>query len=60
MAQTRTNSSLKVTKVQDPSTQALQSAVNAALPGTDFYKKMAQNMFKAHREFLGMPRLLNQ
>ncbi len=50
------NSSLQITKALDPSTQALQKAVNAALPGQDFYAKMAQNMFKAHRQFIGMSR----
>ncbi|KAH8890243.1 hypothetical protein GQ53DRAFT_722185 [Thozetella sp. PMI_491] len=52
LAQVAQNSSLKITKALDASTQEVQDEVDAALPGQEFYAKMAQNMFKAHRAFI--------
>jgi hypothetical protein len=53
LAQITANSSLEITLADDPSTTALETAVDDALPGTDFMIQMAQNMFKAHKEWLG-------
>lgn len=52
LAQVAANSSLAIPSILDASTQELEDAVEDALPGTDFYVEMAQNMFKAHRKFL--------
>ncbi|KAK3328113.1 flavin-containing amine oxidoreductase-domain containing protein [Cercophora scortea] len=51
-AQIAQNSSLTITTPVNPSTLELQEKVAKALPGQDFYVEMAQNMFKAHREWL--------
>ncbi|EFW99432.1 L-amino acid oxidase [Grosmannia clavigera kw1407] len=53
VAQKNANASLAITKPEDASTTALQDKVDAALPGDAFYVAMAQNMFKAHREWIG-------
>lgn len=53
VAEKNANASLVITKPDDASTQALQDKVDAALPGDSFYVAMAQNMFKAHSEWLG-------
>jgi len=54
VAETRTNSSLVITKPLDESTQELQSKVAEYVPrGGEFYEMMAKNMFKAHREWIG-------
>ncbi|KAK3326101.1 flavin-containing amine oxidoreductase-domain containing protein [Apodospora peruviana] len=46
------NSSLKITNVPDKSALELSEKVEEALPGEEFMVEMAQNMFKAHREWL--------
>jgi hypothetical protein len=51
-AQVAANASLAIPSILDNSTQELQKAVEDSLPGAEFYVKVAQNMFKAHREFL--------
>jgi monoamine oxidase len=53
VSQIAANSSLTVPSILDASTQELQDKVNSALPGEEFMVEMAQNMFKAHREWLG-------
>lgn len=58
-AQVAANSSLKVPSILDKSTLELQEEVDKALPGQEFFVKMAVNMFKAHREFLGKLQLLD-
>lgn len=55
LAQVSANSSLKMPSILDASTQELAEKVAEALPGQEFMVKMAQNMFKAHREYLGKP-----
>lgn len=52
VAQIEADPSLSLPKIVDPETSALMEKVEAALPGPEFFIKMAQNMFKAHREFI--------
>ena len=52
VAQIAANSSLTITRVANPETAALLEKVEEALPGEEFFVKMAQNMFKAHREWI--------
>ncbi|KAK0372862.1 L-amino-acid oxidase [Colletotrichum limetticola] len=52
LAQIAANSSLAVATVYDESTNTLNEKIDEYLPGSDFSVRMAQNMFKAHREFL--------
>lgn len=51
-AQVAANASLETPSILDKSTQNLETAIEHALPGAEFYVAMAENMFKAHREFL--------
>lgn len=53
-AQVAANASLAVSSVLNPSTQDLAEKLSSTLPGVEFMVEMAQNMFKAHREWLGM------
>ncbi len=53
ITQASKNSSLKVPQVLDASTKKLESEIDSILPGESFYVEMAQNMFKAHREWIG-------
>lgn len=53
LAQIAANSSLAAaTTVYDEATSSLDETVDEYMPGSDFSVRMAQNMFKAHREFL--------
>lgn len=53
LAQIAANSSLAAaTTVYDEATNSLDETVDEYMPGSDFSVRMAQNMFKAHREFL--------
>lgn len=52
VAEVEANASLSATAPLDPSTQQLQATVDAILD-PDFLEKMAENMFVAHRDWLG-------
>ncbi|KAG6356355.1 hypothetical protein INS49_015743 [Diaporthe citri] len=53
LAQIAANSSLAAAAtVYDDATNSLDEMVDEYMPGSDFSVRMAQNMFKAHREFL--------
>ncbi|KEY68452.1 hypothetical protein S7711_01226, partial [Stachybotrys chartarum IBT 7711] len=52
VGQVQANSSLANPNVLDPETLALNDELLANLPGPDFFVDMAQNMFRAHREFI--------
>jgi hypothetical protein len=44
-------------KAQDNSTKALAVAVDEYMPGSNFSILLAKNMYKAHKDWLGMPLL---
>ncbi|KAF5261569.1 hypothetical protein FOXYS1_7740 [Fusarium oxysporum] len=46
------NTSLSPASVNDPMTQDLQTKVDTFMPGSEFSTLMAQNMFKAHKQWL--------
>ncbi|KAM7189552.1 Flavin containing amine oxidoreductase domain containing protein [Naviculisporaceae sp. PSN 640] len=52
VAQIQADPSLSITDIVDPETLHLMEQVEAAVPGPEFFVKMAQNMFKAHREYI--------
>jgi hypothetical protein len=52
VSQISRNSSLRVPSILANSTLEVQDQIEELLPGNDFYIKMAQNMFKAHREWI--------
>ncbi|EGO61010.1 hypothetical protein NEUTE1DRAFT_76687 [Neurospora tetrasperma FGSC 2508] len=53
LAELAANSSLALTRVSNNSTKSLSEKVDAFLPDTDkFFAEMAQNMFKAHADWL--------
>jgi len=60
VAQVAANSSIELASVMDNSTVEAQANVDAALPGEEFYVKMAENMFKAHAEWIGKTFLRNK
>lgn len=53
VAQVADNASLSIPTVYDASTQALEDKIASVTTSDEFYIKMANNMFEAHREFLG-------
>lgn len=53
VTQVADNASLSIPSVYDTNTQALIDAVGEVTSSDSFYAKMAENMFAAHREFLG-------
>jgi hypothetical protein len=54
VAQIEANASLAPPTVLDADTQKLQASVASFLPKASFALEMANNMFKAHKEWLGM------
>ncbi|KAK4207126.1 flavin-containing amine oxidoreductase-domain containing protein [Rhypophila decipiens] len=52
VAQIEADPSLSLPKIVDPGTLALAEKVVSAMPGPEFFVQMAQNMFKAHREWI--------
>lgn len=53
IAQTRNNSALTVASVLNPSTEALEEKSDAITSNTTFMIELANNTFKAHKDFLG-------
>ncbi|KAI0164376.1 flavin-containing amine oxidoreductase [Hypoxylon sp. FL1284] len=52
IAQTRSNPNLTVSSPMNPSTKALQEKINAVTSNETFMIELANNTFKAHRDFL--------
>ncbi|TDZ33090.1 L-amino-acid oxidase [Colletotrichum spinosum] len=52
LAQIAANSSLAAATVYDASTNTLNDEVDEYMPGSDFSVRMAQNMYKAHGEWV--------
>ncbi|KAI6090007.1 flavin-containing amine oxidoreductase [Hypoxylon rubiginosum] len=52
IAQTRNNSALTVASVLNPSTEALEEKSDAITSNTTFMIELANNTFKAHKDFL--------
>lgn len=53
IAQTRNNSALTISNPLNPSTQTLEDKVDAVTSNTTFMIELANNTFKAHKDFLG-------
>ncbi|KAI4866707.1 flavin-containing amine oxidoreductase [Hypoxylon rubiginosum] len=52
IAQTRNNSALTISNPLNPSTQTLEDKVDAVTSNTTFMIELANNTFKAHKDFL--------
>lgn len=52
ISQVAADPSLRIQRVNLPSTQALQDHIDSVTTSEEFYAEMATNMFAAHRDFL--------